>query len=187
MATNYLLFEQIERIGNLLRSEGRQFGQEHGLQPVHWQALAYLARCNPISNTPMALSQFLGISKGTTSQSVLVLHNKGFIEKVPDRHDRRMVHLQLTPAGRTLLARAYYLPLLEQFDAGIADHDREQTSRVLAQLLKTMLEQQQGKSFGVCRSCRYFDQQGDHYHCQLIDVPIEAREIDNICHEHRYP
>ena len=41
-----VLLELVERLGNLMRTELRKAGAEEVLQPVHLQALTYLAKAN---------------------------------------------------------------------------------------------------------------------------------------------
>lgn len=65
------LYALLERIGNLLRAEERAAGLRHGPQPVHLQALRYVQSCNRYSNTPAALTEYLGLTKGTVSQTLL--------------------------------------------------------------------------------------------------------------------
>ena len=96
----------IEQLGNLLRAEERQAGSVHGLQPVHLQALHYLLRCNRYSDLPASVTDYLGLTKGTVSQTLLVLEKKRYIEKHPDVADRRSVHLALTPRRETALERS---------------------------------------------------------------------------------
>ena len=90
--------ELIERMANLLRAEARRVDGQ--LQPVHLQALAYLARCNRYSDTAGALTEYLGLTKGTVSQTLNVLEREGLIAREEDPADRRRVRLRLTPAGR---------------------------------------------------------------------------------------
>ncbi|MFN2812475.1 MarR family winged helix-turn-helix transcriptional regulator, partial [Escherichia coli] len=66
-------------------------------------ALHYLARCNRYSDTPLGVTEYLGLTKGTVSQSLKVLEGRGLISKLPDARDRRSVHLRLTDAGRALI------------------------------------------------------------------------------------
>ncbi|MCI0482724.1 MAG: MarR family transcriptional regulator, partial [Candidatus Dadabacteria bacterium] len=61
----------IERLGNLLRAEERAAGA--GLLPVHVRMLSYLSVCNRYSDTPAAVTEFAGATKGTSSQSIAVL------------------------------------------------------------------------------------------------------------------
>ncbi|RLA18935.1 MAG: MarR family transcriptional regulator, partial [Gammaproteobacteria bacterium] len=93
----------IERISTLLRTEQRKKYSALGLQPVHVQTLDYLASCNRFSDTPAALTDYLGLTKGTVSQTLQVLVRKGLIEKKQDDTDKRIVHLKTLPAGIDLL------------------------------------------------------------------------------------
>ena len=62
------IYELIECMTALIRSEERKKCTELGLQPVHFQVLNYLMRCNKYSDTPAALTNYLGMTRGTVSQ-----------------------------------------------------------------------------------------------------------------------
>ncbi len=86
---------------------------------VHQQGLLvgvfhYLARCNRYSDTPLGVTEYLGLTKGTVSQSLKVLEGRGLISKLPDARDRRSVHLRLTDAGRALIEAVIPPQFLEQ-------------------------------------------------------------------------
>jgi len=98
------MYEQVERIANFVRTSVRKSGLASGLQPVQMEALHYLDRCNRYSDTPVAVAEFLGLTKGTVSQTLAVLEGNGMIVKENDLRDRRVIHLRLTDAGRSLLA-----------------------------------------------------------------------------------
>jgi DNA-binding MarR family transcriptional regulator len=140
-----------------------------------------------MSDTPLALAQYLGVSKGTASQSVLVLQNKRLIEKSADENDRRVVHLRLTTQGRKALAHFGQQAGREQLVVALGAAVQDSTEQALTTLLKGLLAQQGGKSFGVCHSCRHFVRAGGAYRCGLIGVPLSGTESEQICHEHQYP
>src|SRR4029453_4211140 len=71
-----VLLELVERLGNLMRTELRKAGSDEALQPVHLQALVYLSKANRYSNTPQALADYLGLTKGTVSQTLLLLDRR---------------------------------------------------------------------------------------------------------------
>ena len=104
----------LERITGLLRNERRQLLASHGLQPVQFEALNYLAHCNRYSDTPMAVTEYLGQTKGTVSQTLKVLENKGLIVKIGDDKDKRVSHLKLTEAGKSLIDSQQLSPQLTQ-------------------------------------------------------------------------
>jgi len=74
-----VLFDLSERLGTLTRARLRQSGLAHGLQAIHLQVLMYLAQANRLSNTPQGTTEYLGLTKGTVSQSILVLARKRLI------------------------------------------------------------------------------------------------------------
>src|ERR1700681_4152671 len=98
-----VLLELVERLGNLMRTELRKSGSDESLQPVHLQALIYLSKANRYSNTPQALADYLGLTKGTVSQTLLLLDRRGLVERFEDDIDRRVVRLRLSSAGERLL------------------------------------------------------------------------------------
>ena len=55
----------IERLGRLTTTEAHA----EGLLPVQWEVLRYLDRANRYSRTAVALTAYLGITKGTVSQT----------------------------------------------------------------------------------------------------------------------
>src|SRR3954471_23796070 len=89
-----------------MRTELRKSGPDESLQPVHLQALLYLARANRYSNTPQALAEYLGLTKGNVSQTLLLLDRPGVIEGFEDDIDRRVVRLRLSSAGEQFIAES---------------------------------------------------------------------------------
>ena len=67
----------LERLGRIMRAA------EHDgeLNPAQWEGLRYLGRANRFSNSPGALTRYLGATKGTVSQTLKALERKGFIAK----------------------------------------------------------------------------------------------------------
>lgn len=99
-----MLFDLLERLSSLTRVWFREHPLLADIQPIQLSALLYLARCNGYSNTPLAVADYLGLTKGTVSQSLKALEAKGLISKSQDARDKRSVHLLLTEQARTLLA-----------------------------------------------------------------------------------
>lgn len=175
----------LERLGSLLRSEQRRVGAVHGLQPVHLQVLDYLARCNRYSDTPAALARFLGATKGTTSQSLLVLQNKGLIKKTADRNDRRVVHLQLSAKGRRLTNELFPPAGWVEAIEALSDSTIVIEAK-LAELLRNLQAQNNQHTFGQCHTCRHLQVENtNQFRCGLTGDPLSEAETLKICHEHR--
>ena len=175
----------IERLANLMRSEERAVALEQGLQPVQLEILDYLSRCNRYSDTPAAVTEFLALTKGTVSQSILRLEEKGLLEKHADPSDGRVVHLKLGPRGRKLAAArwdAWMQPITE--GAPALAGDVELAGRLEA-LLRRLQASRGHRSFGACHSCALFERvRTDQFRCGLTGEALTRADSKRICREH---
>lgn len=179
-----LLYQLIERIGNLLRAEQRLTGKALGLQEVHLQVLLYLSLCNRYSNTPAAVTEYLNTTKGTVSQSLKVLQTKNYIAKQADADDKRVVHLNLTTQGEKVVKET--IPPLV-FSETIERLTSQQVSDIqlnLTLLLTSLQQANQLRSFGVCQTCRFFTKEENGFRCGLTKEPLSKYDSSRICREH---
>ncbi len=177
-------FKLIERISSLLRSEERKKYAAIGLQPVHGQVLEYLAKCNKYSNTHASVAEYLGLTKGTVSQSIQILERKRFLEKSIDVRDGRVVHLSLTETGQALIDELKPLNIFKQAEAKISQHEFDSIDNALQTTLALLQKVNQIKSFGLCQSCHYFGIEEHHYQCLLTNEPLDREDTDKICRDH---
>ena len=119
----------LERLARVMRAREH----EDGLNPAQREALRYLARANRFSNTPGALTRYLGATKGTISQTVMALERKGLIAKAA-RDARKSVRLTLTDKGRETLASDPWIEL-EAAVEELGGKTRRRMQRGLEQLL----------------------------------------------------
>ncbi|MCB2055160.1 MAG: winged helix-turn-helix transcriptional regulator [Geminicoccaceae bacterium] len=171
----------IERLARVLQNDAHK----HGLKPAQWEALRYLAAANRFSRSPGALTAWLGVTKGTVSQTLQALERKGLIEKRPAPGDRRGVRLDLTEAGDRLLADD---PMgdLDAAVAGLPREAREALGASLEAVLKAMLARRGGRPFGACRSCMHFrpnHDRGAPHLCNLLNEPLSVEDGERICVE----
>ncbi|REJ80290.1 MAG: MarR family transcriptional regulator [Acidobacteria bacterium] len=178
------VLQPLERLCSLLRADVRQRGLAHGLQPVQVEALCYLASCNRYSDTPQAVTEYLGSTKGTVSQTLKVLEREGLVLKSPDREDRRVVRLRLTARGRALAGELSTPPLFVQA-LGDSQVDAELLDGELRALLVAAQRATGNRSFGVCHSCRFFRREGKRiFRCGLTEEPLSVADSERICREH---
>lgn len=174
----------IERISTLLRSEERKRFSALGLQPIHAQVLQYISQCNQHSDTPVLVAEYLGLTKGTVSQSIQLLNRKGYIEKRSDPEDGRIVHLSLTEEGEALLQEMQPTNLFSEAEQLVSDEYYPSLSKGLSATLAALQKANNSRSFGICNSCSYFTEQDNHYQCQLTLLPLSQAEAEKICCEH---
>jgi DNA-binding MarR family transcriptional regulator len=178
------LYDVLERLGNLLRSEEREAAARAGLLPVHLAALGYLGRANRYSNTPAALAEYLGLTKGTVSQSLLVLERRGYLRKQGDSRDRRVVRLELTARGRRALERQSPPAAIRMAAEELGAAETDLLTTGLDGLLRAMQRARGNRSFGVCRTCRFFERGPDGFRCGLTHESLSAEDSERICREH---
>ena len=177
-------FKLIERISALLRSEERKKYAAIGLQPIHGQVLEYLAKCNKYSNTHTAVAEYLGLTKGTVSQTIQILERKHFLEKTTSLLDGRVVHLSLTENGKQLVDELKPLDIFKQAESKVSRQEFDTIDQALQATLGVLQKVNQSKSFGLCRSCHYFTVEANHYHCGLTEQPLDREDTDKICRDH---
>lgn len=156
MSEERLVTDLVGRLGRI--THGLQYAG--GLNPAQWEALRFLDRANKYSRSPTALAEFLGVTKGTASQTLIALESKGYIKRRRCPEDRRCVEIELTEAGQGLLAND---PLAQI--ACATEHLPSEVACSLRQgmeLLIRALAQAQGLTeFGPCGACNHLRADGD--------------------------
>ncbi len=173
----------LERIGRLLTTEAHA----EGLLPVHWETLRYLNRANRFSLNAAALTAYLGLTKGTVSQSLGSLESKDLIRKSVDSRDKRSKRLSLTAKGRSMLKRDP-IHMTTDIIGDLSSTNRHQLASTLEVFLSARLAAQERQPFGQCQDCRYFALRHPHgapHYCQLLEEKLAERDALTICIEQR--
>jgi MarR family transcriptional regulator, negative regulator of the multidrug operon emrRAB len=180
-----LVFDLLERLGGLLRSDNRQIAALHGLQPVHLEVLRFLARCNRYSNTPAAITQYLQSTKGTVSQSINLLVRNGFIAKLGDRDDKRITRLRLLKKGERLIVSIGDTAVLYKAISTLEPTESQKLEVALRKLLRASQALNEYRTFGQCQTCQHFRHLAvNRFQCGLTNETLFTADIDRICVEH---
>lgn len=173
----------VERLGRLAR------GLQHrgGTKPVQWEVLRYLQRANRISRNPGALADFLGSTRGTVSQTLITLEKKGLLVRSPSRFDGRGMEVELTEAGRKLIADN---PLREIEAAAETLSGLDVLADSLSELLGELQKRNGYRAFGKCHSCDDFETNhaagdgDDPFRCGVTGVSLSELDSHQICFKH---
>jgi len=171
----------LERLSRVLQNGAHI----EGLKPTQWEALRYLARANRFSRSPGAVTAYLGVTKGTVSQTLSALERKELISKQAAASDKRNVDISVTALGTKYLAK----DPAHSLDMATGNLTTEESSRLaeaLEAILVTALRQRGGKAFGACKTCRYFkvDDVGEApYRCTLLNEALSETDSEQICFE----
>ena len=181
-----VLLELVERLGNLMRTEMRKAGSEESLQPVHLHALIYLSKANRYSNTPQALADYLGLTKGTVSQTLLLLDRRGLIERFEDDIDRRVVRLRLSSAGEQLLAESQPALAWQNATRNISPNRIRNATSALREALVTLQVDNEAAVFGVCSTCSWCQKLSQRiYRCGQMGDRLSGPETRKLCRIYR--
>jgi len=177
-----VLLELVERLGNIMRSELRKSGSEESLQPVQLQALVFLAKANRYSNTPQALTDYLGLTKGTVSQTLLLLDRRGLIERYQDDIDRRVVRLRLSAAGEQFLYESQPALPWQNATRNISPNRIRNAVSALRETLNQLQDDNDGAHFGACNDCTWCQKVSQrNFKCGLMGERLSGPETRKIC------
>ncbi|VUD64487.1 Transcriptional regulator SlyA [Thalassocella blandensis] len=170
----------LERLTSLYNSQVRHAANTEGIRPVHAEILQYLSICNRYSNTAQALSEYLGQTKGSISQSVQLLEKDGLIERRQCSEDKRVTRLFLTPKAQAIAERIGKVLMPNLGEA-------KEANNALKSLLMDWQLTNQHKGFGQCQTCRYNSLLSDGtFQCGLTGESLSSDEVKLLCREHEF-
>lgn len=175
--------ELIDRLGRMTR----ELQYVDGLNPAQWEALRFLSRANTYSRTPGAVAQFLGSTKGTVSQTITALENKGLIARRPSERDKRVCLIDLTVEGESLILR----DPVKRIESAVGGMDAETGASMVQGLSRLLGALQSGRDkplFGVCVACcRHISPGGgcggeeEAARCGVTGEPLSGPDTRKVC------
>lgn len=130
----------------LMRKRFEQNARDLGLTRAQWQALAYLARNEGVSQC--ALAEMLDLEPITLGRIVDRLEAQGLVERRPHARDRRVWLLFLREAATPLLEAMAPISEATRLEAlaGVDEADRAALMRVLEAARGNLIETMNGAS-----------------------------------------
>ena len=164
-------------------------GHRHGFTAAQWTALRFFGRANRFSRTVSSFAEFHATTRGTASQTVRRLVDRGFLRKDPSGTDSRSYRLDLTDAGRKALVDDPLSDLLGSLSS-LAPGTRTQFVETLKRLLADLAQSRGGPTFGACHECAHLDRDrcdadgGCGCWCNLLEEPLDIADLDELCVNH---
>jgi DNA-binding MarR family transcriptional regulator len=92
--------------------------------------------------TISTLSEYLAISKPAVSQMVNVLEDRGYVERITTKNDRRIVYVRLTEAGELSLEKAlqHLMKVLDEIFGKMGEKDTIKLLELLDKLCSIMVD-----------------------------------------------
>ena len=157
-----------------------------GLTPTQWMALRYFARANRFSRTVSAFADYHATTRGTVSQTVKTLTERGYLSRRRSDTDGRSVRFDLTELGRDAIEAdplSRLIGLLEGMPPDALHGLAAQTAEIAGGLSEAL-----GRpGFGPCSRCRHLDEgdgRGDGSRiarCRYVGQKLEPKDLAGLC------
>lgn len=135
-AAAFAVFTDIGIIDQLASARLRRLLPE-GMEVSHFSVLNHFARLGG-ERTPVELARAFQVTKGAMTNTVQRLERAGYVAVRPDRRDKRMKRVSLTPEGRAARDRA--IAALGPEIAGLVAQIGPETLAALAPGLRRLRE-----------------------------------------------
>lgn len=168
-----------ELINRLSRLDAAS-GWDGDLNPTQRAVLTYLGRANRFSRSPSHVAEYLGTTRGTISQSLKSLLQKGYVSEVRSTQDKRAISFSLTTKGDKV---AHAGGGLDCIISGLCEEQKQALKTSLMKVLRGLVQQNNGRAFGVCKTCIHFETSRTGGYCKLLSEPLSPEETTLICHE----
>jgi DNA-binding MarR family transcriptional regulator len=132
----------VDRIRKLAKHLSRTLDETaaaYGLSSADWSVLAMLrARGEPYRVPAGELAELTWVSPGALTPRLDRLEERGLIRRVPDREDRRVLQIELTPEGdRTWTEAVGVQAAKERFvDDALSPAEKERLNALLRKLVR---------------------------------------------------
>ncbi len=153
-----------------------------GLTPAQWMALRFFARANRFSRTVSAFAEYHGTTKGTASQTVKSLVEKGYLKRTRSEHDGRSSLFTLTGSSRRQMSEDPFEAIVRAAQQ-LTPAQREGTADGLQRILGELARQRGSQQVGVCSLCGHLrsEQAGSRFQCRLLNESLESDETGQLC------
>ncbi|RYZ43445.1 MAG: MarR family transcriptional regulator [Myxococcaceae bacterium] len=177
----------LHKIGLAMKQQSWQQANEAGLSATQGQILAVLVANGPLAGKE--LSERLGVSLPTISDSVRVLVEKALVTRAADPRHPRASLLTPTAKGATLGARARSWPeFMADAVADLAPEEQRAFFAGIIKMIRSLQEQGLIPVNGMCVTCKHFRPNvrpgSSPHHCAFVDAPLSNEQLRVDCPEH---
>ena len=178
-----LLFERLMSLGRLAENRAAPHG---GLSRMQWTALRFFSMANSQSRTASGFAAYSRLSPASVSEIVDQLVNCRLMARKRGTKDRRVVRLDLTIAGRSLMDDSPGAPLRAALDA-LPDAHVQPLATAMEDIAWRLSQHNQLPLFGPCVRCahrRPKERSGPSlagFVCERFDCPIAPADLSEFC------
>jgi DNA-binding MarR family transcriptional regulator len=180
MNDNPTTTEEIAELLVYLGRAARGTDAASDLTVAQWTAMRFFARANRLSRTPSAFASFHATTRGTASQIIKSLMQKGYLARHEAADDRRSVLLDLTSSGKSSMRNDPLNNLTEAIDQ-LDSMLRTALRQALPALAGELGKVRGTVAFGTCGDCRHFSCCGAVSYCACVDAELAPADLGCLC------
>ena len=172
-----------DEIAELLIHIGRSSRGEDLASPLtaaQWTCLRFFARANRVSRTPSAFASFQVTTRGTASQTIKTLEEKGLLARFRSDRDGRSVRLEITEQGHETLNADPLADLMRLIDL-IKPKERAAFLATLSLLSETLAGLKGAQAFGTCKACTHYTSSDGGGYCDCIAAELAPDDVGKLC------
>ena len=126
--------KDLAAIGRYLRRQRSGYMAPLGLKGLHARLLAHILESPGLSQD--SLAQRAGFDKSNIARQVAVLEEAGYLQRIPDPHDKRA--LRLMPTEKTLALQPSLQSAMEAWEQQLLRALTDEEKAVLTRLLEKL-------------------------------------------------
>jgi DNA-binding MarR family transcriptional regulator len=171
------------RVAELALQLGRAaYGESsaESLTPAQWMALRFFARANRFSRTVSAFAEFHSTTRGTASQTVKSLVERGYLTRTRSARDGRSTTFTLTDKARRQMTGDPFEAVVRAA-LSLSPAQRDRTATGLRRILQTLSVDRDRPALGMCTLCGHLASGERGFRCRLLSEPIAPTELEQLC------
>ena len=133
-----------------------------------------------VSRTPSALASFQATTRGTASQTIKTLEEKGLLARFRSDRDGRSVRLEITERGQEALNADPLADLMSLIDV-INPKERAVFLATLSRLSETLAGLKGAQAFGTCEACTHYTSSDGGGYCACVAAELTPDDLGKLC------
>ncbi len=150
------------------------------LTPAQWIALRFFARANRFSRTVSAFADFHSTTRGTASQTLRGLVERGLLVRHISGRDGRSIIFDLTARGRSTLQRDP-LKRLSSLSKRLGSQREQAVAEALRNMRDWLAAERPDATVGTCAHCGHLQTDDTKFSCGLMNEPLSRDELSEYC------
>ncbi|MBN8910624.1 MAG: MarR family transcriptional regulator [Rhizobiales bacterium] len=178
-------------IGELLLQLGRGMLAERErdrLTSAQWLALRFFSRANAFSRTLSGLAAYQATTRGTASQTIKLLVERGYLVRKKSPYDGRSSILSPTEKARNRLAADPLATIFNEIDS-LSQYKQELLRDILRQLVGQLGGEARRHAVGSCKDCIFLlirrlkarDGVQVNLLCKCVGLPLHEKDLELLC------